>query len=573
MQEDAMHDLVIRDGLIVDGTGAPAFRGDLAVEGGRIVSVGGNAGPGKREIAANGRLITPGFVDVHTHYDGQATWDPMLAPSSWHGVTTIVMGNCGVGFAPVRPDKHDWLINVMEGVEDIPGTALTEGIPWGWESFPQYLDALDAMPRAIDIGAQMPHGALRAYVMGERGASNDPASHDDIAAMTRLLEQALEAGALGFTSSRTTVHRTKAGAHIPGYEVATDELIGIAAALRNTGKGAIGLNCDFRDVDAELAWMRDLQRAAGRTVWFLLAQFNDDPAKFRRILSGIKAASEGGTPILAQVAGRPIGFNLGLDASLHPFMTKPSYKPLLNLPLEERVRLMREPALRDAIINEQVRHKSDIMRTATERFDRMFRLGDPPDYEPAPDSSVAAMAERAGKNPAEIAYDIMLERDGREMLFMPAFNYASGDHSAIAEMMAHPNTRLGLSDGGAHCGLICDASTPTYMLTHWVRDRTRGPKLSLEAIVRQQTSETASLYGLNDRGVLAPGRKADLNVIDLDGLRLRAPEMVRDLPAGGRRLVQHADGYAATIVAGEVTFQDGEATGVLPGKLVRGARS
>jgi len=568
-----MHELVIRDARIVDGTGAAAFHGDVAVAGGRIVQVGGKAGPGRREIAAAGRLATPGFVDVHTHYDGQASWDPMLAPSSWHGVTTIVMGNCGVGFAPVRPDKHDWLINVMEGVEDIPGTALTEGIPWGWESFPEYLDALDRMPRAIDIGAQMPHGALRAYVMGERGATNAPATADDIASMTALLEQALEAGALGFTSSRTTVHRTKAGAHIPGYEVATDELIGIAGALKRTGKGAIGLNCDFLDVEAELLWMRRLRAAAGRTVWFLLAQFNDDPGKFRRILAGLDAASAGGTPILAQVAGRPIGFNLGLEGSLHPFITKPSYKPLMHLPLDERVARMREPELRAAIIGEQVRHRHDIMRTATERFDRMFRLGDPPEYEPAPEASVAAMAARSGQNPAEIAYDILLERDGRELLFMPAFNYASGDHSAIAEMMAHPNTRLGLSDGGAHCGLICDASTPTYMLTHWARDRARGPRLPLEAVVRQQTSETASLYGLGDRGVLKPGYKADLNVIDLDGLRLHAPVMVRDLPAGGRRLVQKAEGYAATIVAGEVTFEDGEATGALPGKLVRGART
>jgi N-acyl-D-amino-acid deacylase len=568
-----MHDLVIRDGRIVDGTGAAAFAGDIAVAGGRIVQVGGKAGPGKREIAASGRLVTPGFVDVHTHYDGQASWDPWLAPSSWHGVTTIVMGNCGVGFAPVKPDKRDWLINVMEGVEDIPGTALTEGIPWGWESFPEYLDVLDRIPRAIDIGTQLPHGALRAYVMGERGAENAPATAEDIARMAALAEEALECGALGFTSSRTTVHRTKDGAHIPGYEVATDELIGIAAALRNTGKGAIGLNCDFLDVESELAWMRRLRRAAGRTVWFLLAQFNDDPRKFRRILDGLAASSAAGEPILAQVAGRPIGFNLSLEASLHPFMTKPSYKPLMQLPLPERVARMRDPAVRAAITGEVVRHKSDIMRTATERFDRMFRLGDPPDYEPAPDSSVAAMAARQGMTPAELAYDILLERDGREMLFMPAFNYASGDHSAIAEMMAHPNTRLGLSDGGAHCGLICDASTPTYMLTHWARDRSRGPRLPLEAVVKQQTQDTASLYGLHDRGVLAVGKKADLNVIDLDRLTLRAPVMVRDLPAGGRRLVQKAEGYAATIVAGDVVFADGEATGALPGKLVRGART
>ncbi|MBM3489935.1 MAG: amidohydrolase family protein [Alphaproteobacteria bacterium] len=568
-----MHDLVIRDGLIVDGTGAPARSGDVAVDGGRLAQVGGKAGPGRRELAAGGRLITPGFIDVHTHYDGQATWDPMLAPSSWHGVTTIVMGNCGVGFAPVRPDKHEWLINVMEGVEDIPGTALSEGIPWGWEGFPQYLDALDRAPHAIDIGAQLPHGALRAYVMGERGAANEPASEADIARMSALLEEALLAGALGFTSTRTVLHRTKDGAHVPGYQVAVDELRRIVEPMKRLDKGAIGINSDFVDVAGELAWMRRLQRATGRPVWFLLVQFNDDPQKWRRILAGCEAASAAGEPLLAQVAGRPIGFLLGLESSLHPFMSRPSYKAIARLPLPERVARLREPAMRQAILAERVSHKSDVMRTVTERFDRMFRLGDPPDYEPPPEASVAAIAEREGRAPAEIAYDMLLEREGRELLFMPAFNYAGGDHAVIAEMMAHPNTLLGLSDGGAHCGLICDASTPTFMLTHWARDRRRGPKLALEEAVRQQTSGTAALYGLGDRGVLAPGKKADLNLIDLAGLILRAPEMVRDLPAGGRRLVQRAEGYAATVVAGEVTFENGQATGALPGRLVRGARS
>ena len=568
-----MHDLVIRDGSIVDGTGQPARHGDVAIDGGRIAQVGGKAGPGRREIAAGGRLVTPGFIDLHTHYDGQATWDPILAPSSWHGVTTIVMGNCGVGFAPVRADQHAWLINVMEGVEDIPGTALSEGIPWGWESFPEYLDALAAKPRAIDIGAQMPHGALRAYVMGERGADNAPATPQDIERMSALLGEALAAGALGFTSTRTTVHRTKAGQHVPGYEVAVEELMGITQAMKQLGKGAIGINSDFLDVESELTWMRHLQRLSGRPVWFLLVQFNDDPDKWRRILDGCQRASAAGEPLLAQVAGRPIGFMLGLDSSLHPFMSRPSYKAIAQLPLAERVARLSDPALRQAILGEQVSHKSDIMRTVTERFDRMFRLGDPPDYEPPPEASAAAIARREGRSPAEVAYDMLLQREGHELLFMPAFNYAGGDHSVIAEMLAHPNTLLGLSDGGAHCGLICDASTPTYMLTHWARDRRRGPRLSLEAVIRQQTSGTAWLYGLSDRGVLAPGKKADLNLIDLDKLTLRAPEMVRDLPAGGRRLVQRAEGYVATIVDGEVTFENGQSTGALPGRLVRGARA
>jgi len=381
------------------------------------------------------------------------------------------------------------------------------------------------------------------------------------------------AGALGFTSTRTVLHRTKDGAHVPGYQVAVDELRRIVEPMKRLDKGAIGINSDFVDVAGELAWMRRLQRATGRPVWFLLVQFNDDPQKWRRILAGCEAASAAGEPLLAQVAGRPIGFLLGLESSLHPFMSRPSYKAIARLPLPERVARLREPAMRQAILAERVSHKSDVMRTVTERFDRMFRLGDPPDYEPPPEASVAAIAEREGRAPAEIAYDMLLEREGRELLFMPAFNYAGGDHAVIAEMMAHPNTLLGLSDGGAHCGLICDASTPTFMLTHWARDRRRGPKLALEEAVRQQTSGTAALYGLGDRGVLAPGKKADLNLIDLAGLILRAPEMVRDLPAGGRRLVQRAEGYAATVVAGEVTFENGQATGALPGRLVRGARS
>lgn len=568
-----MHDLVIRDGLIVDGTGAPAYRGDVAVRDGRLVQVGGKAGPGRREIKADGRLVTPGFVDVHTHYDGQATWDQQLAPSSWHGVTTVVMGNCGVGFAPVQPDKHDFLIEMMEGVEDIPGTALHEGIPWGWETFPEYLDALARMPRTIDVGAQVPHNVVRAYVMGERGAANEPATADDLAAMARVVREALDAGALGLTSSRTAVHRTARGAHIPGYEVAVEEVIALGRAAGEAGKGAIGLNVDFRDEAWEFDWIRRLKRESGRPVWFLLAQFNDDPGKYARLLDLAARATAEGEPILAQVAGRPIGFLLGLESTLHPFVSRPSYKQIAKLPLPERVARLRDPAFRAQMLSERVSHRSDIMRTVTERFDRMFRLGDPPDYEPAPEESVAALARAQGRDPAEVALDMLLERDGRELIFMPAFNYAAGDLSDIAKMMDHPNTILGLSDGGAHCGLICDASTPTFMLTHWARDRKRGPKLSLEEVVRRQTTGTCALYGLADRGALKPGYKADLNVIDFDRLKLRAPQMVRDLPAGGRRLVQKAEGYAATVVSGEVTFVDGEATGALPGRLVRGAQA
>ena len=567
-----MHDLVVRDGLIVDGTGAPAFHGDVAISGGRIVEVGGKAGPAMREVAAEGRIVTPGFVDVHTHYDGQATWDSQLAPSSWHGVTTIVMGNCGVGFAPVHTDQHDFLIQMMEGVEDIPGTALHEGIPWGWESFPQYLDVLESIARTIDVGAQLPHGALRAYVMGERGTANETANADDLRTMGQAVHAAFAAGALGFTSSRTDVHRTAKGEHIPGFGVETDELIALGRSVGETGKGTIGLNVDFLDEAAEFEWIRHLQRASGRPVWFLLAQFNDDPGKYARLLDRAVQATAEGEPILAQVAGRPIGFLLGLESSLHPFVSRPSYKAIATLPMVERLARLRDPSFRAQMLSEAVNHRSDIMRTVTERFDRMFRLGDPPDYEPPAEQSLAALAARQGREPQEVAYDVLLEREGRELIFMPAFNYAAGDLSDVATMMAHPNTILGLSDGGAHCGLICDASTPTYMLSHWARDRTRGPKLPLEQVVRAQTSHTAALFGLNDRGRLAPGLKADINVIDFDDLQLSAPEMVYDLPAGGRRLVQRARGYNATVVAGVPIFEDGEATGALPGKLIRGAQ-
>ena len=567
-----MHDLVIRDGLIVDGSGRPGFYGDVAVQAGRLAQVGGKAGPGRREIAATGRLITPGFVDVHTHYDGQATWDPWLSPSSWHGVTTVVMGNCGVGFAPARPDKHDWLIGLMEGVEDIPGTALHEGIPWGWETFPQYLDTLEAMPRAIDLGAQATHATIRAYVMGERGAGNEPATEEDLAGMCALVREALQAGALGFTSSRTTLHRTRDGQHIPGYQVAFEEVLALGRAAGATGRGTLGLNVDFDDVEAEFSWLRRLRRESGRPVWFLLSQFNDHPGKFARLLEQTALAAAQGEPINAQVAGRPIGFILGLESSLHPFISRPSYKAIAGLPLPERVARLHDPAFRARLLAEQVEHRSDLMRTVTQRFDRMFRLGDPPDYEPPPQASVAWLAAERGVSPAEVALDIMLEREGSEFIFMPAFNYAAGDLSDVRTMLVDPNTVLGLSDAGAHCGLICDVSTPTFMLTHWARDRHRGPKLALEEAVRAQTSGTAALHGLHDRGLLRPGLRADLNVIDFDRLVLRAPQMVRDLPAGGRRLVQRAEGYDITVVNGQITFERGDATGALPGKLIRGAQ-
>lgn len=568
-----MHDIVIRDGFIVDGTGEPGFHGDVAIQRGRLVQVGGKADRGRREIPAAGRLVTPGFVDLHTHYDGQVTWDPALAPSSWHGVTTAVMGNCSVGFAPARPGGHDWLINMMEAIEDIPAATLKEGLPWGWESFAEYLDVLDRMPRAIDIGAQVTHAALRAYVMGERGAANEPATADDLDRMSEIVRQSMEAGALGFTTSRSTVHRTSDGKRIPGNGVPVDEVIALGRVLGKMKRGAIGLNVDFLDVAAEISWLRRLQRETGRPVWFLLVQFPNDPEKYSRILDQMTLAAAEGEPLHAQIAGRPVGFLLGLEGSKHPFVSHPSYEAIADLPLAERVARLRNPAFRAQLLSERPSQRGIIMKTITERFDLMFRLGDPPNYEPDAQSSVAAQAAIQGRSPTEVALDMLLEREGHELIFMPGANYAAGDFSDIHKMLAHPNTIMGLSDAGAHCGLICDSSIPTFMLTHWARDRKRGPKLNLEKVIQSQTLDTAKFYGLNDRGALRPGMKADLNVIDFDRLRLLPPEMVYDLPASGRRLVQRAAGYAVTIVSGEVTLENDQATGVLPGRLVRGSRA
>src|SRR5579885_23179 len=569
-----MHDLVIRNGKIVDGTGAPAFTGDVAIDGATITSVGGQAGAGRREIDAGGMLVTPGFVDIHTHYDGQVTWDPYLSPSSWHGVTTLVMGNCGVGFAPVEPGKEEFLIGLMEGVEDIPGTALAEGIRWSWESFPQYLDALDKMARAIDVGAQMPHGALRAYVMGERGAHNEEATEDDIARMAALVREAIKAGALGFSTSRTMLHRAKNKEVVPGTFASEAELLGIGRALRDAGHGVFEMASDMTGPDATMEWMIKLTRETGLPITFAMGQTDNHPDGWRRMLERVKRYNAEGARLAPQISARPTGMLMGLQSSLHPFITHPTYhRELAHLPLEERVAALRRPEVRARILAEEPGTRDRVTRYLVTNFARYFRLGDPPDYEPAPETSVAARAERERRTPAEVTYDLLLERGGREMLYMPFSNYAAFNLDAVREMITDPATTLGLSDGGAHCGLICDASMPTYLLTHWVRDRARGERLPVEFVVKRQTADTARLYGLGDRGALKPGLKADLNVIDLDGLRLHAPEMVFDLPAGGRRLIQRVDGYQHTVVSGQVTYEDGEPTGALPGKLIRGPQS
>jgi N-acyl-D-aspartate/D-glutamate deacylase len=568
-----MHDLVIRGGTLVDGTAAPKRTGDLAIDDGLISEVGGRAGSARREIDGSGLLVTPGWVDIHTHYDGQATWDPYLTPSSWHGVTTIVMGNCGVGFAPAEPHRHEWLIQLMEGVEDIPGTALSEGIEWAWETFPEYLDALERMPRAIDVGSQVPHGAVRAYVMGERGAKNEKATPEEIDRMAGIVEEALRAGALGFTTSRTLLHRAKDGEPVPGTFAGEDELLGIGRALGRVPHGVFELASDLAPEGKEMAWMEKLSSETGRAVTFALLQNDRDPVQWARMLAETDRVDSEGARVVPQVSGRPTGLLLGLESTLHPFILHETYREIAHLPLVERVKRMRDPEVRRRMLSERIDTRPPVVALVLSGFHKLFPLGDPPEYEPGPEKSVLAIADRQGRPAAEVAYDLLLERDGKALLYLPLLNYSDGDFEPIRTMLTHPRTVLGLSDGGAHCGLICDASMPTFMLTHWVRDRSRGERLPLEDVVRIQTRNTAELYGLHDRGVLAPGMKADVNVIDFDALALEPPEMVFDLPAEGRRLIQRSQGYRATIVSGQVTFEDGEPTGALPGKLIRGIQT
>ena len=559
-----MHDLVIRGGTIVDGTGGPAREGDLAIDAGLITSAGGRAGRARREIDARGQLVTPGFVDVHTHYDGQVSWDSLLAPSVYHGVTTVVMGNCGVGFAPADPERHEWLIGLMEGVEDIPGTALAEGLRWDWESFPEYLDAIERRPHAIDFAAQLPHGALRAYVMGERGADHTTVpTADEIARMALLAREALEAGAVGFTTSRTINHRTKDGEPTPSLTATSDELWGIAEGLAAAGRGAFEIVCDFDDLEAEFALIREMAARSRRPMSISVVQTDRRPDEWRRTLELIERANADGVTLYAQVAPRPVGVIMSLDSSLHPFVGSEAYREIAPLPLAQRVARLREPELRRRLVEEN--------RTMFD-LTRVFALGDPPDYEPEASQAIAARAERAGVPPIERAIDDLIENAGTGVLYYPVLNYVDGNSDVSREMLLHPRAVPGLGDGGAHVSFISDASYPTYLLTHWARDRKRGEKLPLEYVVKRQARDTAELVGFLDRGLLAPGFKADLNVIDFDALAIRRPEMVYDLPAGGKRLLQRASGYRHTLVGGQVVMSDGEPTGANPGALVRGAQ-
>ncbi|HLM65120.1 MAG TPA: amidohydrolase family protein [Acidimicrobiales bacterium] len=566
------HDLIVRGGTVVDGTGAPARTGDVAVSGGVITEVGRVEGRAARTIDADGLVVTPGFVDIHAHYDGQATWAHRLSPSSWHGVTTVVAGNCGVGFAPVRPSDHERLIELMEGVEDIPGVVLHEGLSWDWRSFPDFLDALDGRPFDIDVAVQVPHGALRLHVMGERGAARELATPDDVDAMAAIAAEAVEAGALGFTTSRTLNHRTSRGEPTPTLEAGADELVGIARAIGATGRGVLQAVSDFADVDAEFALFRRMAEESGRPLSFSLLQVAGDT--WRRQLDLLSAANADGVPMTAQVAPRAVGLVLGLQCTLHPFLANPVVRTIADRSLAERVAAMADPAFRDRVLAaEHAAEEAQSRRGHAGRLirglDRMYELGDPPDYEPDPATSIARRAEREGLDPLELAYDLLLADGGRAFLYVPILNYADGNLDAAGEMLAHPHTVVGLADGGAHVGTICDASFPTTLLAHWGRDRERG-RLDLPFLVHRQTQATARTVGLLDRGVLAPGHRADINLIDAAALRARRPEMRHDLPAGGKRLVQAADGYVATLVAGQVTYEEGREVGPLPGRLVRG---
>ncbi len=577
-----MHDVVIRGGTIVDGSGGDAVEGDVAIDGGRIAEVGKVDGGGKRTIDATGLLVTPGFVDIHTHYDGQVTWDPLLTPSFWHGVTTVVMGNCGVGFAPVAPGKRQWLIGLMEGVEDIPGTALSEGIDWQWETFPEYLSAIEKIPHALDIGTQIPHGAVRGYVMGDRGARNEPASPEDIEKMRVIVREAIEAGALGFSTSRTIVHRAIDGEPVPGTFAAEDELFGIGQALADAGAGlfelapAGAMGEDLAAPEKEMAWMRKLSAAIGRPVTFALAQNDSDKDQWRRMLDLAQEAIADGADIKPQVGSRPTSLLMGLQ-TFHPFSYRATYQAMADLPLAERVAKLRDPETKARILAEKDNFDDEriafLIEIIFSGLDRTYLLGDPPNYEPGPERSIAHLAKVANRDPYDLIYDRLLDRDGREFIMRAILSYSDGDLEAIRGMLEHPTSAFGLGDGGAHCAAICDASMTTSLLSHWTRDRTRGPKLALPWAIRKMTRDTAALYGLNDRGLLQPGKKADVNLIDYDKIGLLPPEMVHDLPAGAGRLIQRATGYVATLVSGEVISENGEETGARPGKLIRGARN
>jgi len=566
-------DLVIRGGTLIDGTGAGRRTADVAVKDGVIAETGKVSGRGHREVEADGRLVQPGFVDIHTHYDGQATWDSQLAPSSWHGVTTVVMGNCGVGFAPVKPEDHIRLVQLMEGVEDIPGTALHEGLPWTWESFEEYLDYLDGRSFDIDVGAQLPHAAVRVNVMGERGAQREPATPDDIAAMARIARSAIEAGAIGFTTSRTLNHRSSLGEPTPTLQAELDEMLGIARALGAAKKGVIQIVSDFLEFDDEFALARAMGETSGRPVSISVAQAKAKPDTWWMLLDAMQKANDEGVTMRAQVGSRPVGVILSLKGTVSPFMECATYNRLKERPFPARLAEMRKPEVRRQIISEFSTGGGNhvLASRLVDRFHVMYRLGNPPVYEPNRQDNISALAQARGMKPEELAYDMLMENDGLGLLYIPILNFADGNLDSVRKQLLHPVAVPGLSDGGAHVGTICDVSFPTTLMQWWGRDRPRD-RIPLETLVMKQARATAEAVGFLDRGIIAPGYKADINVIDFDRLTLHAPEITGDLPAGGNRFLQRVSGIDHTFVSGVEVASNSESTGATPGGLVRGAQ-
>ena len=564
-----MFDLIIKNGLIYDGKGSEPFKADLAVSKEKIVEIGVIDAKAKEIIDAEGKIVTPGFVDIHTHYDGQVTWDPYLRPSTYHGVTTVVMGNCGVGFSPCKPNQRDWLIGLMEGVEDIPGTALHEGIDWEWESFPEYLDALERKPLAIDVGTQIPHGAVRAYVMGERGINHEEASPEEIEKMKQIVQEAVIAGAYGFSTSRTEKHNDVNGNLTPSITAHKNELVEIAKSLGEIEKGVLQGISDFYDFDSEFDIFKTMSKESGRPISITVEQQDARPEWWIQLLDGIEQAQSEGINMFGQVPPRATGILMGLTATLNPFRFYPSYMEIADLSLEDRVKIMKREDFREKLLQEKGVSINPLVDEIVTSYGKMFKLGEPANYEPDTKDSFKSLADSSNMTAEEIAYESMLEKEGKALIYHPLFNYQTGDLSLVEKMLKHPYTISGLGDAGAHCGAISDASFPTTLVQHWSRDRTKGEKLPLETVIKMQTSETANLLGIEDRGVIEEGYKADINVIDYEGLTLHEPEIVNDLPAGGRRLVQKASGYDYTIVSGEIAFIKGEATGVLNGRLIR----
>lgn len=572
-----MHDLVIRGGTVVDGSGGAPIVADVAIDGDRITLVGTVTAKGREEIDATGKIVTPGFVDVHTHYDGQATWDDEMAPSSWHGVTTVVMGNCGVGFAPARPDRHNWLIGLMEGVEDIPGTALAEGMSWNWETFPEYLDELEKLPRTIDVATHVPHGAVRAYVLGDREQPGAEPTAEDIKQMADIVEEGVRAGALGFSTSRTVLHRSVDGELVPGTTANKDELIELGRAMGRVGYGVFEMASDLNREWDEFGWMGALSRETGLPVTFAALQSIAKDLPLEEQIAKMRAENDNGANIVAQIALRGNGIIMTWRGTVHPFIRKPSWIEIAELPWEEQLAKLRDPAfkakmLAEASLPAENVDMAGIQYIITDGWHIQYQMDDGFNYEPTAAENIQARSATAGVSAAEYAYDLLMADEGQGLIYLPILNYIDGNLDFLHPLQHADDTVNSLSDGGAHCGTICDAASPTFMLEHWVKNRVRG-KISLENAVKRQCLDTARLYGLNDRGLLKPGYLADVNVIDLDRLKLGKPWLAFDLPAGGKRLLQKADGYDYTIKSGQVTFQGGNVTAARPGGLIRGPQT